>query len=684
MRSAKFIMFSIVLVAAACVGGLWASTQYAARMLAYPPELGPPLTVLNGWPLYAPWKFIPWYVKFGAHAPRLFDQALLFTYLGSITGVFLAVALSIGRSRRTSQATSHGSAGWATPADLKRAQLLGRSGVIVGVSESGGYLRHDGPEHVIAIAPTRSGKGVGIIIPTLLTWPHSVIVTDIKGENWGITSGYRQRALKNRVMKFDPTAADGSSVRFNPLEEIRLGTQNEVRDAQNIADILVDPQGTGQLDHWAKTGHALLVGTILHILYAREIRGKNLTSVASFLSDPSRTIDQTIVSMLTAKHDSELKNGWHDASGRKTATHPVVAAAARELLNKSDNERSGVLSTAMSFLGLYRDPIVAANTSCSEFRISDLMNHDDPVSLYLVVPPSDLSRTRPLMRMIINQVGRTLTESLEFQDGKPVAAYRHRLLLLLDEFPALGRLDFFESALAFIAGYGMKALLVVQSLNQLKKTYGPHNSIMDNCHVRIVFTPNDNETAELISRMLGQKTEVVTNRSISGERLSLWLKHQAYSTLETGRPLLTPGEVAILPNDEEIIFVAGHPPIRARKLFYYQDRNFTRRVVPAPQTSDVCRAGVVFSPEEPSGEGESIRAVSGEAAPESLPPRSAAAASEPYPDSEDQENGITNYPLDAALADDAEEDEYLQNILVLNRLREEEQKEHDHDRGISL
>lgn len=689
MKSTKFHLLTSLMIIAVFIAGLWASTQFAAKWLAYQPQLGPPLTVIKGWPIYAPWKFLGWYFHYGAYAPKQFNNALIFTYLGSILGIFLSFFLSFVRARSDCKATSHGTADWATREDLKTAGLLEGKGVVIGISKDGTYLRHDGPEHVMAIAPPRTGKGVGIIIPTLLTWPHSVIVTDIKGENWGISSGFRKRALKNRVLKFDPTASDGSSIKYNPLDEIRLRTLNEVRDTQNIADILVDPQGTGQLDHWAKTGHALLVGTILHILYANEIKGKNLPSVASFLSDPTRSIDQTIASMLTAKHDPKLKNGWVDMSGRKTATHPVVAAAARELLNKSDNERSGVLSTAMSFLGLYRDPIVSANTSYSEFTIRDLMHHDDPVSLYLVVPPSDLSRTRPLMRMIINQVGRTLTESLEFKEGKPVVAYKHRLLLLLDEFPAFGRLDFFESALAFIAGYGMKVLLIAQSLNQLRKSYGPSNSIMDNCHVRIVYTPNDNETAELISRMLGQKTEIVNNRSISGDRMSLWLNHTSYSTQETGRPLLTPGEVSILPSVEEIIFVAGHPPILANKLIYYEDRNFIHRIVPAPGRSDVCRpAGLADGQalmDEPAGEGRAGLATVGTKMVDARPSRDDGLFSEPYPKEEHKEEDEKAEKHDVTEDDETEEDDdYLDNILLEARLREDEREENEHHRGISF
>jgi len=259
--------------------------------------------------------------------------------------------------------------------------------------------------------------------------------------------------------------------------------------------------------------------------------------------------------------------------------HPVVASAARELLNKSENERSGVLSTAMSFLGLYRDPVVAQVTRCCDWRIADLVEGERPASLYLVVPPSDISRTKPLIRLILNQVGRRLTEEL----GS--SRKRHRLLLMLDEFPALGRLDFFESALAFMAGYGLKAFLIAQSLNQIEKAYGANNAILDNCHVRVSFATNDERTAKRVSDALGTATEIRAMRNYAGHRLSPWLGHLMVSRQETSRPLLTPGEVMQLPARDELVLVSGSPPIRARKARYYQDRRLLQRILPPPNPS---------------------------------------------------------------------------------------------------
>ena len=485
---------------------------------------------------------------------------------GGILSMLVAFAMSIWRAREAKTAATYGSARWAAASEIRAAQLMGPDGVVLG-RFGRHYLRHDGPEHVLCFAPTRSGKGVGLVVPTLLTWPGSCIIHDIKGENWNLTSGFR--ALHGRVLLFDPT--NRRSAAYNPLLEVRRG-EWEVRDVQNIADVLVDPEGAlEKRNHWEKTSHSLLVGAILHVLYAEE--NKTLAGVANFLSDPKRKIEATLDAMMTTAH---LGN---------SGPHPVIASAARELLNKSENERSGVLSTAMSFLGLYRDPVIAQVTRQSDWRISDLVEGRQPASLYLVVPPSDISRTKPLIRLILNQIGRRLTEDLDARK------HRHRLLLMLDEFPALGRLDFFESALAFMAGYGLKSFLIAQSLNQIEKAYGPNNSILDNCHVRVCFATNDERTARRVSDALGMATELRAMKNYAGHRLSPWLGHLMVSRQETARPLLTPGEVMQLPPDDELVLISGCSPIRAKKARYFEDERFRERVIPPAKLGGIAGAG---------------------------------------------------------------------------------------------
>lgn len=556
----------IFVVLGVAFGGVWSATQWTAHALGFQSRLGAAWFYISGVPVYEPWKLFEWWYFYDAYAPDVFLRGGTIAASSGVLATGAAIGMAVWRSRLAKRVTTYGSARWADADEIQQAGLIRATGVFLGKLNGKvvAYLRHDGPEHVMIFAPTRSGKGVGLVIPTLLSWTGSAVIHDIKGENWNLTAGWRTRF--SHCLLFNPT--DAKSAAYNPLLEVRRG-MHEVRDVQNIADILVDPEGAlERRNHWEKTSHALLVGAILHVLYASE--DKTLRGVANFLSDPACPFEVTLHRMMTTKH---LGRDGEDG------VHPVVASAAREVLNKSDNERSGVLSTAMSFLGLYRDPTVAEVTSRCDWRIADLISAEHPVSLYLVVPPSDISRTKPLIRLILNQVGRRLTESLDGSDG---IARKHKLLLMLDEFPALGRLDFFESALAFMAGYGLRAFLIAQSLNQIDKAYGQNHSILDNCHVRIAFATNDERTAKRISEALGTGTELRAQRNYAGHRLAPWLGHLMVSRQETARPLLTPGEVMQLPPDDSVVMVSGHPPIKAKKLRYYQDRNFTARVLPPP------------------------------------------------------------------------------------------------------
>ncbi|TIU34807.1 MAG: conjugal transfer protein TraG, partial [Mesorhizobium sp.] len=558
MSATKILWGQILTVFGIVLLTTWTATQWTAWRLGFQAQLGPTWFEVAGLPVYYPPALFWWWYFYDAYAPTIFVEGGLIAVSGGFVSIIVAIGMSVWRAREAKDVVTYGSARWAVRREIEAAGLLGADGVVLGRYHRH-YLRHDGPEHVLCFAPTRSGKGVGLVVPSLLTWPGSAIVHDIKGENWQITAGFR--SLHGRVLLFDPTNSKSSA--YNPLLEVRRG-EWEVRDVQNIADILVDPEGSlEKRNHWEKTSHALLVGAILHVLYAE--KDKTLAGVAAFLSDPKRPIESTLAAMMKTAHLGEA------------GPHPVIASAARELLNKSDNERSGVLSTAMSFLGLYRDPVVAAVTRRCDWRISDIVGGIKPATLYLVVPPSDINRTKPLIRLILNQIGRRLTEDLRAK------GHRHRLLLMLDEFPALGRLDFFETALAFMAGYGLKSFLIAQSLNQIEKAYGPNNSILDNCHVRVSFATNDERTAKRVSDALGTATEMRAMKNYAGHRLSPWLGHLMVSRQETARQLLTPGEIMQLPPTDEIVMVAGTPPIRANKVRYYEDVRFRERVLSPPE-----------------------------------------------------------------------------------------------------
>lgn len=557
------------------------ATQYLAHEFAYSSQLGAPLIGK----FYAPWKWLLWTFQYYDIQPILITSVYVGVAVSIISLFAISYVLILMSSRQSDiHRTLHGSAHYASLKELRDTRLFGNgNGVYVGGwthKKKLHYLRHNGPEHIIAIAPTRSGKGVGLVIPTLLSWPHSVVVLDIKGENWETTSGWRQAHAKNKVMKFEPTSLD-NTVSFNPLNEVRLGTDYEVADVQNIATMIVDPDGKGLTDHWAKTAQALLVGAILHVLYMTKSTKDevgSLSDVASLLSDSNRSVEAVLEEMVTSQHTG-------------SGTHPVVSSAARDMLNKSDNERSGVLSTAVSFLSLYRDPIIAKNTKRSSFKLKDLMS-ETPTSLYLVVNPSNKDRVRPLIRLVLTQLIRKLTEGHSFLPNDP----RQRLLLLIDEFPSFGKLDVFQESLAYMAGYGIKVYLIVQDVSQLHGVYGRHESILSNCHIRVAFAPNNLETAKLLSEMAGTMTVVKKSYSASGNRFSAVLNKVTESVQEIQRPLMTPDECMRLPGaiknnegkiisaGEMLIFVAGTAPIRGTQILYFLDPVFLERSnIPAPK-----------------------------------------------------------------------------------------------------
>ncbi|MGB0360384.1 MAG: type IV secretory system conjugative DNA transfer family protein [Endozoicomonas sp.] len=351
----------------------------------------------------------------------------------------------------------------------------------------------------------------------------------------------------------------------------------------------MDPDGKGLNDHWSKTGQSLLTAVIIHCCYLIEIkegRRANLADISYFIATPEKTREELFMEMLEYKHLGD-------------EVHPLVAQEAQAMLNTEDKELSSIISTARSFLTLYRDPVVAKNTRKSDFSIRDLMNNEQPISLYLVVKPSDSDRLRPLIRLMLTQIVQMLTQEMKFEDGKSVAHYKHRLLLMLDEFASLKRLSVIETALSFMAGYGIKAYLIVQDIQQILKEYSREEGILGNCHIRIAYSPNKVETAEVLSKMSGQTTIVRKQLTISGKRFGLMQGQSSESLQEVQRPLITADEVMRLPAPikdsgdkilkagDMLVFASGHAPIYGKQILYFLDPTFSARSkVLAPRRSD--------------------------------------------------------------------------------------------------
>lgn len=566
MGAGRIYWGQVLAVLSALLLGAAFATQWTAARLGHQAALGAPDLYFLDAPIYAPWRFFIWWFQYDSYARPIFEAGGAIMLAGSVLSVLTAFGFSLWRSRDEKRSRTYGTARWAERRDITRLGLDQGDGVILGAWR-GNLLRHDGDEHVLVIAPTNTGKSVGVSLPTGLVWRHSYIALDLKGENWAVTSGLR--ATFGPVYRFAPTAK--VTHRYNPVTQIRRG-EAEVRDAQVLADMLVDPEGgLRERSHWQLRAFELLVAAILWTLYAEE--KKTLARIGELLADPKRPILSLLEDMLTRP----ILNG---------AVHPVVAAGARQLLDMAEAERSGVVSTALGYLALYRDPVLAHATEVSDFDIEDLIAGPRPVSLYFIVPPEEISRLKALLRLILNQVLKRLTEIAGQQTGNG-----RRVLLMLDEFPQLGRLDFFEHALAYIRGYRIKACLVAQSPNQIAQAYGEHNSILDNAHVRVAFACNDERTAKRISDMLGVTTETRAQMNYAGSRMAPWLGHAMVSRQEVPRPLLTPGEVMQLPESDALVLVGGAPPIRAKKVRYFADPIFTERLKPA----------FVFTP--PSGGG---------------------------------------------------------------------------------
>ena len=600
----KNFTFSIVTFFVLLIVVNQVATQYIAKIFDYHKNLGEPIFGH----IYWFWKWIVWSRDYFSTYGYIFKGVYISMAVAILALLVLFYIMRLFAIRKAQKHTDiHGTAHWATQKEIEDMGVLNQNeGVYIGAWEDKKgrvkYLRHNGPEHILAFAPTRSGKGVGLVLPTLLSWKESAIILDIKGENWHLTSGWRSQYANNKVLKFDPSSSDGSSVKFNPLEEIRLGTPYEVGDIQNITMMILDPDGKGLSDYWSKAGFTFGVALILHHLYKeKHTTGKvgSLPKLYATLNNPELNILELIEEMLEFKHirfkqketiyDKDIalpKEQWH--------THPTVATAAREAANKAEAELSGVVSTFGSNLGLYSDPLIAKNIECSEFKIKDLMNANNPVSLYFVIKPIDIDRLRPLIRIVINQILRILLEDLKFSNAEAVKSYKHKLLLMLDEFTSLGKLEIFQTSLAYMAGYGIKSYIIIQDLTQLYNVYTKDEAILSNCHIRVAFAPNKIETAELLSKMAGTTTVVKSYITTSGTRASVVLNQVTESYQEVSRPLLTLDECMRLPGatkDEKgkitqagdiLIFIAGKPPIYGKQILFFQDPIFQARAKQTP------------------------------------------------------------------------------------------------------
>jgi type IV secretion system protein VirD4 len=429
---------------------------------------------------------------------------------------------------------------------------LKRPGKIIFNNENG---------HIYVNGPTRGGKGISIIIPTLLSYTESVFVYDIKKENFEKTAGWRK--LFSHVVKLE--FASPESAHFNVMSYVKKG-DTEIAELQNIITILANPDsGDQKFDYWTESAKILILACMLHLLYSRDnpkTPPASLPGVRVFMLSQGK--EETLKIMNEAKHVLNPYTNEYE-------THPEVKRICVEMLNKSDKELAGVFGSATTYLGLFSDPIIAKNTNDSDFELRDIYDGDHPMSLYLCVKPKDRQRMKPLVRMLIQSLSDVVMESTEKK--------KHPVLALIDEFNSLGKMPFFETNIAYYMGYGMRCMVVCQGFNQLFGTYGRDTSILDNCRFKLILGVSTPDDAKVVSEYLGTFSIAKSSVSKSGNIGTFISAGRSESVTEAEQKLMTEEAILHMPYEDWLLLTNGRYPYKGKKIMYYLDRRFIPRVL---------------------------------------------------------------------------------------------------------
>lgn len=492
-----------------------------------------------------PWSI--WQYIDTLHSPTLKNRLWLSLLLPHGLMVAAIISLSIKPE------AEYGDAHWATWQEISNAGLFSSHGLILG-KYRGRYLVSDQPTHAMLIAPTRSGKGVGLVIPNLLNWSDSILCLDVKNENFKKTAGYRH-AHGHEVFMWSPLDPDGCSHRYNPLEAVSSDPHQRVSDIQVIANILIkNPPKSDPV--WASEARALFVGLALYVMDSPDIPStigsiNRLLGTEQDLGEVARYIVQT---------HSELSD--------------TVKKSLMNFANKAAKERSGVKSSLNQAINLWDNPVIDAATSTSDFNIKDLRRRK--TSIYVGVLTGQISTLAPLLRIFFEQV----ITVLSMREPGPDEPYK--VLMMLDEFNMLGEMSSMTSAFTLLAGYNCRVLAVVQGLKWLDDVYGrdKRDGILSCCAHQIFFAANDLETASYVSNSCGEKTVKTISTS---QRGSARFEPPGKNISSRARPLISKEKVKQLSRHQEIIITEASVPVKAEKIAYYKDKGFLGRQVEPPK-----------------------------------------------------------------------------------------------------
>lgn len=497
---------------------------------------------------------------------------------GSLLGaVFLVVAIPLiawASASKTNRAL-HGAARFARGSEVQKAFPSGARGILVG-KHGGRFLEFGGQQFALLAAPTRSGKGVGVVIPNLLNWHDSAVVLDVKQENWDLTSGFRHFVGGQDCYLFNPVARDFRTHKWNPLAYVdRHNPTFAMDDINTIGDMLFPDQvGTDVI--WTATPRALFTGIAL---YLAETPEKPFTI--------GQVLRETLLEGDGATYFAKL------IQQRRTDGKPLSDSCERALNSyisiSSENTRAGVITSFRSRLELWLNPLVDAATSGNDFDLRELRKRR--MTVYVGVAPADLDRLTPLLNLFFKQLINLNTQELPQKNP----ALKHQVLLLLDEFTALGKIPIFTKAIGFVAGYNLRCMPIIQSLSQLESVYGREDArtMVTNHAVQIAFPPREQRDANEYSEMLGYFTAKATSegKSRSPGRASSY--SQSENTSEQRRALMLPQELKEMPATQCLLFAENTKPILAEKIVYYNDPAFVDRLKSASKAN--AAAGASFA-----------------------------------------------------------------------------------------
>lgn len=551
----------------------FAATNYFAFSVKDRAVLGEP----HIGPFYEPFHIVWWRFRIQSGLNLSFTVALYIFLIVFALGLTLSLFLYVRFKQKVRGI--YGSARWMNEKEMKFLGLYRQKfdSIIFGANGGARYrelaagkyrLKKEGKivfnsedGHIYVNGPTRAGKGISIIIPTLLSYTESVFVYDIKKENFEKTAGWRRKF--SHVVKLEFASPD--SAHFNALSYVTKG-DTEIRELQNIIANLANPDGgEDDSDYWTLSAKNLILACMLHLLYSQEDPGSppaSLPGVRVFMLSQEKY--ETIKIMSGAKH---ILNPHTNEYG----THPEVKRICVEMSNKSDKELAGVFGTASSYLGLFADPVIAGNANDSDFELRDMYSGEHPVSLYLCVKPADRERMKPLVRMFIQCLSNTVMEKIDKK--------KHPVLALIDEFNSLGKMPFFETNIAYYMGYGMRCMIVCQGFNQLFGTYGRDTSILDNCRFKLILGVSTPDDARVVSSYLGTFSISKSSVSKSGNIGTFISAGRGESVSEAEQKLMTEEAVLHMPYENWLLVTNGRYPYMGKKIMYYLDRRFSGRVL---------------------------------------------------------------------------------------------------------